>query len=71
MSTINTVITSARPRRLFQSQMSTWRPVAISLAPGGRDLAAVVVFSAIGLLVSLLLGLFWAGGLSAFIAQAP
>ena len=71
MSTINTVFTSARSRRLFQSRMSARRPVAISLAPGSRDLAAVVVFSAIGLLVSLFLGLFWAGGLSAFTAQAP
>jgi hypothetical protein len=58
------LIAATITRRLFLPQMS-------GRASGGRDLAAVVVFSAIGLLVSLLLGLFWAGDLSAFIAQAP
>jgi len=48
------------------SRTSTRRRAAISSAPGSRDLAAVVVFCAIGLLASLLFVHFCPGGLSIF-----
>jgi hypothetical protein len=66
MSTTKPVVTSARSRRLFLSRTAPRRHVVGSV---GGDLAAVVLFCSIGLLVSLFFVLFCAGGLSAFIAQ--
>lgn len=71
MSTTRPVVAT-----IHSTRFSPWRrnapPFAdTSLSPGARDLAAVVVFSAIGLVVSLWFALDFPGGLSAFIAPTP
>ena len=72
MSTMNPEIAGVFSRRLLQwSEGASHLPVtAISTASAGRNLLAVAVFSAIGLLASLLFAHFFADGLSAILARA-
>jgi hypothetical protein len=67
MSTINDVV-GVRSRGLWQASDRA-RSSAITTAAAGRDLTAVVVFSAIGLFLSLSVLLFPGG--SAIIAAMP
>jgi hypothetical protein len=71
MSTMNTVVTRIHSPRLSQWRKNARPLAATSSAFGARDLAAVVVISAIGLAVSLFFVRVFPGGLSAFIAPMP
>lgn len=63
-------VTTFRWRRMRWNELP--RPLAaLSTPSASRDLTAVVVFSVIGLLASLLFVLFFPDGLLAFVAQVP
>jgi len=69
MSPINPVVTRARAVRPFASSTSVRSPATVSSTGGSHGLVAVVVFSMIGLIVSLLLMFFRPGVLAALISQ--
>ena len=69
MSTMNYHVTTVRSRRLLRWNEFPRLRAALSTPPGSRDLTAVVVFSVIGLLTSLLFAPFFPDGLLAFLAQ--
>ena len=70
MSTMNPEIAGVFSRRLLQWSEGASHLTAISTASAGRNLFALAVFSAIGLLASLLFAHFFADGLSAILARA-
>jgi hypothetical protein len=71
MSTTNYNLTTVRSRHLLERNGFARPSAALSTPPASHDLTAVVVFSIIGLLVSLLFALFFPDCLSTFLPQVP